>query len=61
MASRDGQIVLNPPRSLFDHFRPAPASPGVPNLLSMLQAYGGLQAWAARASAVSDLGTHRLA
>jgi len=49
MASRDGQIVLNPPRSLFDHFRPAPASPGVPNLLSTLQAYGGLQAWAARA------------
>src|ERR1035437_10289910 len=37
---------LTPPRNLFERFRPAPA---VPNLISALQAYGGLQAWAARA------------
>jgi putative hemolysin len=36
------------PRSLFERFRQAPAGPGVPNLISTLQAYGGLQAWAAR-------------
>jgi putative hemolysin len=35
------------PRSLIG--RLAPAAPGVPNLISTLQAYGGLQAWAARA------------
>jgi len=35
-------------RSLFERFRPAPGAPGVPSLLSSLQAYGGLQAWAAR-------------
>jgi putative hemolysin len=49
MASRDS---LNPPRSLFERFRPAPGGPGAsgaPNLISTLQAYGGLQAWAARA------------
>src|SRR5664279_5889510 len=46
MASR---LTLNPPRSLFDRFRPAPGGPAVPNLISTLQAYGGLQAWAARA------------
>jgi len=46
MASRD---PLNPPRSLFDRFRPVPSGPGVPRLISTLQAYGGLQAWAARA------------
>jgi putative hemolysin len=40
---------LNPPRSLFERFRPAPAGPGVPGLISALQAFGGLQAWAARA------------
>lgn len=40
---------LNPPRNLFERFRPAPAGPGVPGLISSLQAYGGLQAWAARA------------
>ncbi len=34
------------PRNLFERFRPAPAGAG---LLSALQAYGGLQAWAARA------------
>ena len=46
MASRD---PLSLPRSLFERFRPAPVGPGVPSLLSSLQAYGGLQAWAARA------------
>jgi putative hemolysin len=44
MASR-----FSPSRSLFERFRPAPALPGVPGLISSLQAYGGLQAWAARA------------
>jgi putative hemolysin len=48
MASRDGPIHLYPPRYLFDRFRLVPASPGVPNLISTLQAYGGLRAWAAR-------------
>ncbi len=46
MASRDS---LSPPRSLFERFRAAPSISGVPNLISALQAYGGLQAWAARA------------
>ncbi|HEY0302140.1 MAG TPA: hypothetical protein VGC36_12425, partial [Rhizomicrobium sp.] len=36
----------SPPRNLLGRFRPAPAAPG---LISSLQAYGGLQAWAARA------------
>jgi L-ornithine Nalpha-acyltransferase len=36
----------SPPRNLLERFRPAPAAPG---LISSLQAYGGLQAWAARA------------
>lgn len=45
MASR---ATLNPPRSLVERPRPAPAGPGVPSLISALQAYGGLQAWAAR-------------
>src|SRR5476649_3106668 len=40
MASRDSRTSF---------LRPAPAAPGVPNLISTLQAYGGLQAWAARA------------
>lgn len=45
MASR-----LNPPRNLFGRFRPAPSSgAGVPGLISTLQAYSGLQAFAARA------------
>src|SRR5664279_6040313 len=48
MASSDSRSV-NPPRTLLDRFRPAPGGPGVPNLISTLQAYGGLQAWAARA------------
>lgn len=45
MASR----TLNSPLHLFERFRPAPAGPAVPGLISALQAYGGLQAWAARA------------
>jgi L-ornithine Nalpha-acyltransferase len=36
-------------RSLLERFRPAPIFPGVPGIISSLQAYGGLQAWAARA------------
>ena len=43
-----------PSCSLFDRCRRAPASPGTPNLLSTLQAYGGLQAWAARAHQLSQ-------
>jgi putative hemolysin len=43
MARRDS---LYSPRNLFERSRPAPAAPG---LISALQAYGGLQAWAARA------------
>jgi putative hemolysin len=43
------RATLQPQRSLFERFRPAPAGPGVPGILSSLQAYGGLQAWAARA------------
>ena len=43
-------IRQNPPRGLFERFRPATPGPaGVPGLISALQAYGGLQAWAARA------------
>jgi putative hemolysin len=37
-----------PPRTLFERVRPAPNGPAVPSLISALQAYGGLQAWAAR-------------
>src|SRR4029077_11447197 len=37
---------LYPQRSLLE--RPTPAGPAVPGLISALQAYGGLQAWAAR-------------
>src|SRR5512140_1725463 len=49
MARRDNPSL---PRSLFERFRPAQAgagAAGAPNLISTLQAYGGLQAWAARA------------
>jgi len=46
MATR---ATLQTPRSLFERFRPTPAGHGVPGLISSLQAYGGLQAWAARA------------
>src|SRR6476646_2008704 len=35
-------------RRLLGRFRNAPAGPGMPGLLSSLQAYGGLQTWAAR-------------
>ena len=45
MASHD---TINLPRSLFERFRSPPGSPTVPSLLSSLQAYGGLQAWATR-------------
>ena len=38
--------IIDTPRNLFGRLRPAPA--GIPGLLSALQAYGGLQAWAAR-------------
>jgi len=43
------RATFRPQRSLFERFRPAPAGPGVPSIISSLQAYGGLQAWAARA------------
>jgi L-ornithine Nalpha-acyltransferase len=49
MASRDSLVLLNPSRRFFDRFRPVPTHPGAPNLISTLQAYGGLQAFAARA------------
>jgi len=46
MASRDTDTL---PRRLFERFRTGPGGAHVPSLLSSLQAYGGLQAWAARA------------
>jgi L-ornithine Nalpha-acyltransferase len=46
--------ILIPPRGLFERFRPLPPAPGVPGLISALQAYGGLQAWAARTHRPSD-------
>src|SRR6186997_2803445 len=42
------RAALQPPRSLFERLRPAPASPGIPGLISSLQAYGGLRASATR-------------
>jgi L-ornithine Nalpha-acyltransferase len=45
---------IRTPRSLLERFRPAPSGPGLPGLLSSLQAYGGLQAWAARAHRPSE-------
>ena len=39
----------HPPRRLLERFRSSHIGPGLPGLLSSLQAYGGLQAWAARA------------
>ena len=45
IATRDS---IQPQRSLFERFRPAPAGHGIPGIISSLQAYGGLQAWAAR-------------
>jgi putative hemolysin len=41
--------IFNPSRNLLARFRAPSSTPGVPGLLSTLQAYGGLQAWAARA------------
>jgi putative hemolysin len=49
MLTSDSRIRSKAPRRLFERFRAAPAVPGAPNLISTLQAYGGLQAWAARA------------
>jgi|SRR5690242_9312529 L-ornithine Nalpha-acyltransferase len=46
MATR---ATLLPPRSLFERFRGVPTAPGVPGLISSLQAYGGLRTWALRA------------
>ncbi|MFN3658498.1 MAG: GNAT family N-acetyltransferase [Pseudolabrys sp.] len=40
---------LSPPRRLFDRFLPAAGGQSVPGLISALQAYGGLQSFAARA------------
>ena len=42
------RATLQPPRSLFERLRSAPASPGIPGLISSLQAYGGLRASATR-------------
>src|SRR6476659_10432328 len=42
------RAALQPPRSLFERLRSAPASPGIPGLISSLQAYGGLRASATR-------------
>jgi putative hemolysin len=48
MATR--RAPLRSPRRLFRRFRTVPPlGPGVPGLIPSLQAYGGLQAWAARA------------
>ncbi|HZQ13041.1 MAG TPA: GNAT family N-acyltransferase [Pseudolabrys sp.] len=44
--ARPGNILI-PPLGFFERFRPQPA--GTPGFISALQAYGGLQAWAARA------------
>lgn len=41
--------LLTPPRGFFEKFRPLPAGAGLPGFISALQAYGGLQAWSARA------------
>lgn len=46
MARRDN---LTSARNLLGRLRPGSPGPGVPGLISSLQAYGGLQAWAARA------------
>jgi len=45
MANRDS-IKLS--RNLFERLRTPPGGANIPSLLSSLQAYGGLQAWAAR-------------
>ena len=43
------RATVSPPRRLFERFRAPPNGAQVPSLLSSLQAYGGLQAFAARA------------
>jgi putative hemolysin len=48
LMARPGNILI-PSRGLFERLRPLPPGASVPGLLSALQAYGGLQAWAARA------------
>jgi putative hemolysin len=57
MATR---ATLQPPRSLFERFRPT-SGPGMPGFISSLQAYGGLRAWPARvhrpARALGRIGT----
>jgi len=45
IATRDS---IQPQRRLFERLRPVPAGHGIPGIISSLQAYGGLQAWAAR-------------
>jgi L-ornithine Nalpha-acyltransferase len=40
--------TLHSQRRLFERFRPMAGGPGLPGIISSLQAYGGLQAWAAR-------------
>lgn len=47
------RAILQPQRSLFERLRPTPASPGMPGLISSLQAYGGLRASATRAHRTS--------
>jgi putative hemolysin len=55
------RTIHQPPRSLFERLRPAPPGPGVPGIISSLQAYGGLRASATRASwpsqAIGRIGT----
>jgi L-ornithine Nalpha-acyltransferase len=48
--ARQMVFVHSTPRrtSLFARLRPAPAGTRMPGIISSLQAYGGLQAWAAR-------------
>src|SRR5512137_685976 len=46
--------TFQPQRGLLERLRPAPACPGVPGIISSLQAYSGLQAWAARADRPSQ-------
>jgi L-ornithine Nalpha-acyltransferase len=41
--------TFQPQRGLLERVRPASAFPGVPGIISSLQAYSGLQVWAARA------------
>lgn len=43
------RATSQPQRTLLERFRPVPTFPGVPGIISSLQAYGGLQTWAARA------------